>query len=92
MAALEEFRKVVSELDEIYQNKNHDYGDSFAVTLHNFGLVSTVIRLWDKVLRLETLSQKEAKVKDETIEDTLKDIANYAIMTVAEMRKGKGMS
>lgn len=87
MAALEEFRQVVSELGEIYQNKNHDYGDSFAAILHDFGLISTVIRLWDKVLRLQTLSQRDAKVKDESIEDTLMDIANYAIMTVAEMRK-----
>lgn len=90
LAALEEYRQVISELEETYRAKNHDYGDSFAVLLKRFGLQSTVIRLWDKLMRLETLCKKEQKVKNESIEDTLKDMANYAIMTVAEMRKTKG--
>ncbi len=89
MAALEEYRQVISELEETYRAKNHDYGDSFAIILEKFGLKSTVIRLWDKLMRLETLCEKEAKVDDESLEDTLKDLANYAIMTVAEIRKQK---
>ena len=90
LAALEEYKQVVEELQDTYQRKNHDYGDSFAILLNKFGLQSTVIRLWDKVLRLETLCTVDAKVNDETIEDTLRDIANYAIMTIAEKRKNHG--
>lgn len=87
MPALNEYKQVVKELEDVYIKKNHDYGDSFAIILKRFGLKSTVIRLWDKLMRLETLCKKEAKVQDEGIEDTLKDLANYAIMTVAEMRR-----
>lgn len=84
---MEEYKEIILELENTYKAKNHDYGDSFAIILKRFGLKSTVIRLWDKLMRLETLCKKEAKVQDESIEDTLKDLANYAIMTVAEMRR-----
>lgn len=87
MPALNEYKQVVKELEDVYIKKNHDYGDSFAIILKRFGLKSTVIRLRDKLMRLETLCKKEAKVQDESIEDTLKDLANYAIMTVAEIRR-----
>lgn len=87
MAALEEYKQIIKELQDTYERKNHDYGDSFAILLNRFGLQSTVIRLWDKLLRVETLCEKEGRIKDESIEDTLLDLANYAIMTVAERRK-----
>lgn len=79
------YTSVLRELERVYKIKNHDYGDSFAILFRKYGLKSTVIRLWDKVLRLETLCEKQAKVKDETVIDTLRDIANYAIMTIVEM-------
>lgn len=44
------------------------------------------IRLGDKFSRFKTLSRGgEQKVNDESIRDTLIDLANYAIMTVLEM-------
>lgn len=70
----------------MYERKNADYGDSFAVLYGRFGLQSTVIRLWDKLLRLERLSKADAMVSDESVDDTLIDIANYAVMTLAERR------
>lgn len=77
--------EVLHELMDIYEAKNTDYGDSFSKIYQKFGLLSTVIRLTDKINRLETLIQKEAMV-NESIEDTLIDIANYSIMTVMEIR------
>lgn len=38
----------------------------------------------EKMNRLYTLSNKEAKVTDEKIEDTLMDLANYAILAIME--------
>ena len=40
--------------------------------------------------RIESLTKKEAQVKDESIKDTLLDMANYAIMTVMWMDKKSG--
>lgn len=44
------------------------------------------IRLGDKFNRFKTLSRSnDQKVTDESIRDTLLDLANYALMTVLEM-------
>ena len=83
---LSEIKRITREMVDLYERKNADYGDSFAVLYGRFGLQSTVIRLWDKLLRLERLSRSDAMVSDETVDDTLIDIANYAVMTLAERR------
>ena len=79
------------ELNEIYARKNHDYGDSFGKGYAEYGMVMTVIRLEDKrnrlKSRLKSLIKAESLVKDESINDTLMDLANYAIMTVIERER-----
>lgn len=74
-------------LNSIYEKKNHDYGDSFHKTFVEEGMAMARIRLDDKLNRFKTLSRKgaEQQVNDESIKDTLLDLANYAIMTVLEM-------
>ena len=73
-------------LNDLYARKNHDYGDSFHQMFVEEGLAMTRIRLGDKFARFKTLSHNtEAQVTDESIRDTLLDLANYAIMTVLEL-------
>lgn len=84
-----EFRDITNSMIQTYQAKNQDYGNSFEKTLYRFGLVASIIRLSDKMNRIESLSQKKAKVESESIEDTLLDLANYAIMTVIWLRKNR---
>ena len=78
---------ICEELNEIYARKNHDYGDSFGKGYAEYGMVMAVIRLEDKLNRLKSLIKAEALVKDESINDTLMDLANYAIMTVIERER-----
>ena len=75
------------ELNDIYAKKNADYGDSFHTTYAEEGMAMPRIRLADKLSRFKKLSrnQTDIQVKDESIRDTLIDLANYAIMTVLEM-------
>lgn len=74
------------ELNALYEKKNHDYGDSFHQTYLEEGLAMSRIRLSDKLSRFKALSkQQSAQVKDESIRDTLIDLANYALMTILEM-------
>lgn len=74
------------ELNTIYEKKNHDYGDSFHDTFAEEGFAMARIRLSDKLNRFKTLSKSDKQlVTDESIRDTLMDLANYAIMTVLEM-------
>lgn len=84
-----EFRDITNSMIQTYQAKNQDYGNSFEKSLDKFGLIASVIRLNDKMNRIESLSRTEAKVVDESIADTLLDLANYAIMTVIWLRKNR---
>lgn len=76
-------------LSKLYERKNHDYGDSFHKTFMEEGFAMARIRLSDKLERFKSLTKNDAKamVNDESVEDTLLDMANYAIMTVIEMRR-----
>ncbi len=78
--------EICKNLNALYERKNADYGDSFAKSFDEYGLAAPCIRLEDKLNRLKTLRKRPAQVKDEGIEDTLLDLANYAIMTVVEMK------
>ena len=80
-----EHMAVCKELNEIYRHKNHDYGDSFHESWKGYGLTMAAIRIGDKYNRLKTLVNSDSEVQDETIRDTLMDLANYAIMTVMEI-------
>lgn len=74
---------------EVYAAKNHDYGDSFARLRERYP-ISILIRLGDKLNRLDTLlTGKNAKVKDESIDDTLLDLANYAVMELVERKMNR---
>lgn len=83
------FIDITNSLTKIYQAKNQDYGNSFEKSLYKFGLVASIIRLSDKMNRIESLSQKKAKVESESIEDTLLDLANYSVMTIIWLRKNR---
>lgn len=85
-------KELCDKLNETYKNKNHDYGDSFGETFDKLGIVSAVTRISDKYNRLVSLCilpEEERKVKDESISDTLLDMANYCIMTEIELKKNK---
>lgn len=79
-------KAICEELNSLYERKNHDYGDSFHQTFVDEGMAMARIRLGDKFSRFKTLSKSaEQMVADESILDTLLDLANYAIMTILEM-------
>ena len=92
MTKLEQHVEICKTLNDIYKRKNHDYGDSFGETYRKLGIISAVTRLTDKYNRLVSLSTKdksEQLVNDESIMDTLYDMANYAIMTIIELNNEK---
>lgn len=89
--SISKFKEITDSMVKTYEAKNHDYGNSFDQSLNEFGLVSSVVRLGDKMNRIKSLIKKEAKVKDESIKDTFLDMANYAIMTVMWMNKNQNV-
>lgn len=84
----DEFQAITEKMLDTFKKKNHDYGNSFEQSLDEEGLAGMRIRGGDKWLRFKNLSKGENPlVKDETIKDTLLDLANYCIMTVMWMNK-----
>lgn len=86
------FNTVANELMALYARKNHDYGNSFADTWRKLGPISGITRISDKFNRLCNLMAAKGKqqVKDESIEDTLSDLACYSIMAMIELRRERG--
>lgn len=76
------FKENLDEMASLYEKKNKDYGNSFDGTLNEFGIVAGVIRMNDKMNRLKRLVNNKAEISDESIADTLIDLANYAVMTL----------
>ena len=88
MSKIEKHKLICEKLNELYKAKNEDYGDSFSKSYKEYGLTMSLIRLEDKLNRLKSLNKNgNAQVKDESIQDTLMDLANYAIMTLIELTK-----
>ena len=81
--------EIVKGLNNLYARKNADYGDSVHDTYMKYGLTSFLVRLEDKLNRARTLSKQDALVTDEKLEDTLLDMANYAILAVLELQDSK---
>ena len=81
--------QLCNDIHELYVKKNNDYGDSFAKLRQDYP-ESICIRLQDKMNRLKSLMvDKNQQKVDESIDDTLMDIANYAIMELTERRYEK---
>ena len=76
------FEDLTKEMNQLYESKNRDYGNSFDKTLDEFGVVAGLIRMNDKMNRIKSIYNKDTNVKDESLEDTLIDLANYAVMTL----------
>lgn len=90
-------KETVTRMNEIVTSKNHDYtgdnGDAFAnfKVVEEMGICSTeqgfLTRMMDKMMRVNTFVQKGTlKVADEKVEDTLLDLANYAILMVGHIK------
>ena len=76
------FRFITEEMYTLYYQKNTDYGDAFTQSLDEDGLLVSKIRLKDKLNRFAKLIENDALVNDESMRDTLIDMANYAVMTM----------
>ena len=95
---MDRFEKITKEMHDLYLIKNKNYGDSFSKQFKEYGLTSVCIRLEDKLNRLKSLNKQisEAKngivdinVDDESIKDTLIDLANYSVLAIMEISKGE---
>lgn len=60
----------------LFDNKQRDYGPR---NISGFGTLGVIVRMNDKFERLKNLlGQKRRKPRNESFQDSLKDISNYA--------------
>lgn len=84
-----QFIKITEEMAALYERKNKDYGDAFSseVKLSGWGYATGL--LGNKVGRIRNLllhTEQHPEV-NKSVEDSLIDLANYAIMTLMAIRE-----
>lgn len=87
---IREFEQITKLMADTYRRKHHDYGQSTKDTYRKYGPVSMAVRMRDKLNRFETLIELEKRgdqiMVNESLFDTLLDLANYAIITIIEQK------
>lgn len=95
-----EFEKIAIKMLDTAKRKNADYTGVGASPFSNFervqqlGVCSTeqgfLTRMTDKMSRIASFCSKgELQVKDESVEDTLQDLANYSILMLLYIKSKK---
>lgn len=83
----EAFRAITNKMCNTFEAKNTDYGNSFHKLFEECGMTYAYGHLAEKLERINSLRKNEAKVKGESMKDSLYDLANYAILTIMELEK-----
>ena len=84
------FASICNSMIILYAKKNHDYGNSFDEGCDKIGVGYPLGRLLDKMNRLIACMGKEDEMQvNESIEDTLTDLACYSVMTLSYLKRKK---
>lgn len=81
------YEELLEVMHQTYISKNADYGNSFGVSLDKRGLVAALVRMEDKMNRLDKLKDGEHNLVGESLMDTALDLANYALMTAVWLKQ-----
>lgn len=84
-----EFEKIAKELVDLHTKKNSNYGNSYSKLYDELGEIAALVPLHNKLDRLTNLV-KGGQNYFESKEDTLRDLASYAIMMLVEMYRKAG--
>lgn len=87
------FRQVTEKMAETFERKDATYGNSFAKSVGKYGMIAALTRISDKFNRIENLILgAKNNVPDESLKDTLLDLACYSVMTLMEVEKNQTQS
>ena len=79
MNRVEKFRRIQDQGLELFRQKNQDYGNAF----DTYGILGVLMRIQDKLQRYVSITSKSVQlVDDESLQDTLIDLHNYAAMGI----------
>ena len=84
-----DFHSLLNEMSKTFDIKNQKYGNSFETSLDKYGIIAALTRISDKFNRAENLIlTNDAGTDDESLTDTLLDMANYCVMTAVYIKNG----
>ena len=74
------------ELKDLLLSKHHDYGPTNISRSPGGPVNGLRVRMWDKFARINNLVDSGKDAKHESLEDSFKDMANYAIIGLLVLR------
>jgi len=72
--------ETMDSLAELLLSKHRDYGPKNISLSPGGPLNGLRVRMWDKLARINNLTETNNDPKHESLEDSFKDMANYAII------------
>lgn len=79
--------RLFNELRDLLLSKHRDYGPRNIADAPGGALNGVLVRMWDKVARIRNLTEAGAQpAQNEPLEDSFKDLANYAVIALLIMR------
>lgn len=85
-----DIREHLNKMGDVFAVKNKKYGNSFETSVDKYGLIAALTRISDKFNRIENLIlTRDDGTDDESVADTLIDMANYCVMTAVYMKNSK---
>ena len=82
----DEVRIVYSELMQLLLSKHNDYGPKNIADAPGGALNGLRVRMHDKLARINNLVDMDTNPEHESLEDSFKDMANYAIIGLLVLR------
>lgn len=92
MNDVQRFGRIQVEMCDTFKSKNADYGNSFSQLYQEFGdngIITAAVQISHKYHRFMNLIKGTPAKVNESLRDTLMDLANYCILTVMELDKTK---
>lgn len=82
---ISKIHNIFEEVSVTVEQKNHDYDHAFHKAYQEIGPMYAVGKIFEKYSRIKKLSTAEAKVKNEGLEDALKDCMGYCALYLNEI-------
>ena len=79
--------EIVDELYMLLLSKHNDYGPLNIAQSPGGPLNGLRVRMWDKIARINHLIDNGGDAQHEPLEDSYKDLANYAIIALMVLRE-----
>lgn len=92
MNDVQRFGRIQVEMCDTFKSKNADYGNSFSQLYQEFGdngIITAAVQISHKYHRFMNLIKGTPAKVNESLRDTLLDLANYCVLTVMELDKAE---